>query len=194
MSRYILMGAAVILTGVLAGCGLSPQNLKPEPRFNGQVAQVGQGQQVNVEVRDARKSPAIGTRGGVYAQSSMISVDSASFLPRLQAETDAAVRMMGFTPVTKNTEAAQLRLTLTELRYTAVEKNPVSKEAQLSAAYTLEAKNGSRRYNGRYAATLTQGYVSAPDEQKNTQWVSEVLSEALKRAFSDPAVGRLLAD
>ena len=53
--------------------------------------------------------------------------------------------------------------------------------------------NGTRRYNGRYAATLTQGYASAPNEQKNTEWVSSVLSEALQRVFKDPAVGQLLA-
>lgn len=194
MSRYILMGAAVVLTGLLAGCGLSPQHLKPEPRFTGQVSKVGQGQQVSVQVTDARRSPVIGTRGGIYADSSAISVDGASFLPRLQAETDAAVRMMGFTPVQQNSGNVQMRLTLTELSYKSVEKNPLSKEAKLQAVYALEANNGTRRYNGRYAATLTQGYASAPNEQTNTKWVSEVLSEALQRVFNDPAVGRLLAD
>ena len=99
----------------------------------------------------------------------MISVSSASFLPRLQAETDAAVRMMGFTPMSQGAGNAQLTLTLTELSYKSIEKNPLSKEAKLQAVYTLEAVNGTRRYNGRYAATLTQGYASAPNEQKNNE-------------------------
>ena len=193
MSRSLMVGAAVLLAGALTGCGLSPQYLQPDPRFTGQVAKVGQGQPVTVQVRDARSSQIIGTRGGLYAGSSAISVSGDSFLPRLQAETDAAVRMMGFTPMSQGAGNAQLTLTVTELSYTAVEKNPLSKEAQLQAVYMLEAVNGTRRYNGRYAATLTQGYASAPNEQKNTEWVSSVLSEALQRVFKDPAVGQLLA-
>ncbi|HKM36351.1 MAG TPA: YajG family lipoprotein [Thiopseudomonas sp.] len=193
MSRYLMVGAAVLLAGVLTGCGLSPQHLQPEPRFTGQVAKVGQGQPVTVLVRDARSSPIIGTRGGLYANSSVISVSGASFLPRLQAETDAAVRMMGFTPMSQGVGNAQLTLTLTELSYKAIEKNPLSKEAKLQAVYTLEAVNGTRRYSGRYAATLTQGYASAPNEQKNNEWVSSVLGEALQRVFNDPAVGQLFA-
>lgn len=193
MLRYVLVGAAVILTGVLAGCGLSPQYLKPEPRFTGQLVKVGQGQPVTVKVNDARPSPVIGTRGGLYAQSSAISVSGPAFLPRLQAETDAAVRMMGFTPMAQGAGNAQITLTLTELSYRSTEKNPLAKEAQLQAVYKLEARNGTRHYSGRYAATLNQGYASAPNEQANTDLVSQVLSEALQRVFNDPAIGQLLA-
>lgn len=193
MLRYALVGAAVVLTGVLAGCGLSPQHLKPEPRFTGQVAAVGQGQQVTVHVSDARASAVIGTRGGLYASSSAISVSGPAVLPRLQAESDAAVRMLGFTPVAQGSDNPQLTLKLTELSYQTVEKNAFAKEAKLQAVYALEVRNGSRRYNGRYAATLTQGFAKAPNEQTNTQWVSQVLSEGLQRVFKDPAIGQLLA-
>ncbi|HHX33997.1 MAG TPA: hypothetical protein GX719_01815 [Gammaproteobacteria bacterium] len=193
MLRYTLVGVAALLIGALAGCGLSPQNLKPDPRFTGQVAAIGQGQPVTVHVSDERSSEVIGTRGGLYADSSAIKVSGAAFLPRLQAETDAAVRMLGFTPMARGVDNAELTLKLTELSYKASEKNPVSKEAKLQAVYMLEVKNGSRRYNGRYAATLTQGYARAPNEQTNAEWVSLVLSEALERVFKDPAIGKLLA-
>lgn len=193
MLRYALVGTVVVLTGILAGCGLSPQHLKPEPRFTGQMAAVGQGQQVTVQVSDARASAILGTRGGLYADSSAISVSGPDVLPRLQAESDAAVRMLGFTPVAQGSDNPQLTLKLAELSYKAVEKNAVAKEANLQAVYVLEVKNGSRRYNSRYAATLTQGYAKAPNEQTNSQWVSQVLSEGLQRVFKDPAIGQLLA-
>ncbi len=194
MMRYVLVGAAVMLTGVLSGCGLSPQYLKPEPRFSGQVAAIGQGQPVTVQVSDARTSQVIGARGGLYSQSSIITVNEKSFLPRLQAETDAIVRMMGFTPMPTGSDNPQLTLKLTELSYTAVENNAFSKEAKLNAVYMLEVKNGSRRHNGRYAASLTHGYAKAPSEQTNTEWVSTVLSDGLQRVFKDPAIGQLLAE
>lgn len=194
MKRYVLVGAAVILTGVLSGCGLSPQHLKPEPRFTGQVAAIGQGQPVTVQVTDARTSQVIGARGGLYSQSSTITVSERSFLPRLQAETDAVVRMMGFTPMPTGADNPQLILKLTELSYQAAKNNAFSKEAKLNAVYMLEVRNGTRRYNGRYAATITQGYAKAPNEQTNNKWVSSVLSEGLERVFKDPAIGQLLAE
>ncbi|HZJ94192.1 MAG TPA: YajG family lipoprotein [Thiopseudomonas sp.] len=194
MLRYLLVSIAVLMAGVLAGCGLSPQYLQPEPRFTGQLVAVGKGQPVTVQVSDARSSAVIGTRGGLYADSSAIRVNKDAFLPRLQAETDAAVRMMGFTPMLKGANNAQFNLQLVQLSYSALEKNALSKEAQLEAVYSLEVKNAGRRYSGRYAATLKQGYVKAPSEQVNNQWVSEVLSEGLRRVFKDPAIAELLAE
>ena len=193
MLRYLFASAAIIVSVSLVGCGLSPQYLTPEPRFSGQLVAVGQGQPVVVRVSDARSNPVIGTRGGLYAQSSAITVNSKAFLPRLQAETDAAVRMLGFTPMQQGAGEAQLNLKLVELSYKATDGNGVIKEAQLSAVYALEVQNGTRRYNGRYAANLTQGYAKAPNELTNTKFVSKVLSEGLQRVFNDPAIGQLLA-
>lgn len=177
----------------LVGCGLSPQYLTPEPRFTGQLRAVGQGQPVVVRVSDARSTQVIGTRGGLYAQSSAITVNSQAFLPRLQAETDAAVRMLGFTPMQQGSGEAQLNLKLVELSYKAVEDGGLIKDAQLHAVYALEVQNGTQRYNGRYAANVTQGYAKAPNEQTNNKLVSKVLSEGLQRVFNDPAIAPLLA-
>jgi uncharacterized lipoprotein len=193
MLRYLFASLAIITSVGLVGCGLSPQYLTPEPRFTGQLAAVGQGQPVVVRVSDARSAQVIGTRGGLYAQSSAITVNSQSFLPRLQAETDAAVRMLGFTPMQQGAGEAQLSLKLVELSYKAVEDGSFIKDAQLQAVYVLEVQNGTRRYNGRYAANVTQGYAKAPNEQTNNKLVSKVLSEGLQRVFNDPAIGQLLA-
>src|SRR5690554_1913794 len=144
MLRYLLISIAVLMTGVLTGCGLSPQYLQPEPRFSGQLVTVGTGQPVTVQVTDGRSSTVLGTRGGLYADSSAIRVNKDAFLPRLQAETDAAVRMLGFTPMPKGVNNAQLNLQLVQLSYSVVEKNAFSKEAQLEAVYSLEVKNAGR--------------------------------------------------
>ena len=193
MLRYVFASLAIITSVSLVGCGLSPQYLTPEPRFTGQLTAVGQGQPVVVRVSDARSTQVIGTRGGLYAQSSAITVNSQAFLPRLQAETDAAVRMLGFTPMQQGAGEAQLSLKLIELGYKAVEDGGLIKDAQLHAVYALEVQNGTRRYNGRYAANVTQGYAKAPNEQTNNKLVSKVLSEGLQRVFNDPAIGQLLA-
>jgi uncharacterized lipoprotein len=95
-----LLSALIVLSGLaLAGCGLSPQQLSPQPQFKGAIVAVGQGQPVQVRVVDGRASPVLGTRGGLYPETSTISVAGATIVPKLQAQVEAAVRLMGFTPI-----------------------------------------------------------------------------------------------
>jgi uncharacterized lipoprotein len=49
-------------------------------------------------VVDGRPSPSLGTRGGLYPETSTISVSGNDVLPKLQAQAEAAVRLLGFTP------------------------------------------------------------------------------------------------
>ncbi|MCY1280584.1 hypothetical protein D9M70_293720 [compost metagenome] len=54
-------------------------------------------------------------------------------------------------------------------------------------------QNSSRRYSGKYGASLNQRFGTAPNEQTNTKLVSDVLSDALTRAFKDPTIGQVLS-
>src|SRR5690606_31830361 len=111
----IALLAATSLT--LAGCALSPQQLTPQPKLTSSLTPVGQGQPVVVRVVDGRSSPVLGTRGGLYPETSSISVSSEHVLPKLQAEAEAAVRLLGFTPSPNAYNAPQLTITLAELKY-----------------------------------------------------------------------------
>ena len=63
---YRLFASLFLLSGLsLTGCGLSPQQLNPNPAFTGAIVAVGQGQPVQVRVVDGRPSPVLGTRGGM---------------------------------------------------------------------------------------------------------------------------------
>ena len=59
----------------LSGCGLSPQQLYPEPRITGQLERVANGQTVSVAVDDHRTTSVIGHRGGLYAESNTLTVE-----------------------------------------------------------------------------------------------------------------------
>lgn len=193
MLQRLFPGLPVVFAVLLAGCGLSPQQLSPQPRLNAPLVAVGQGQQVQVRVVDGRASPVLGTRGGLYPETSTISVPGEKLLPQLQAQTEAAVRLLGFTPSPNAFNAPQLTLTLTDLKYQSPKDSIYVTEADISAALRVDVQNGGRRHSGRYAASLNQRFGYAPNEQTNTDLVSEVLSDALSRAFKDPSIGQLLA-
>ncbi len=192
MLKRSLLGLLAALSLTLVGCALSPQQLSPQPKLTGPLTPVGQGQPVVVRVADGRPSPVLGTRGGIYSETSAISVQSQDILPRLQAEAEAAVRLLGFTPSPNAYNAPQLTLTLADLKYQSPKETYVT-EANISASFRVDVQNSSRRYSGKYGASLNQRFGTAPNQQTNTKLVSDVLSDALTRAFKDPTIGQLLA-
>ena len=194
MLQRLLFGLVTVLGMSLVGCAHSPQQLDPNPKLNGTINPVGQGQPVVVRVVDARPSPTLGTRGGLYPETSAVIVPSAKVIPKLQAQTEAAVRLLGFTPSPNAYNAPQLTLTLAELKYQSPKEGLYVTEANIGTTLKVEVQNAGKRYNGRYGASLNQRFGMAPNEQTNTKLVSDVLSDALTRVFRDDNIGRLLAE
>ncbi|BAN50536.1 YajG family lipoprotein [Metapseudomonas resinovorans] len=192
MLKRPLLGLLAALSLTLVGCALSPQQLSPQPKLTGPLTPVGQGQPVVVRVADGRPSPVLGTRGGIYSETSAITVQGKDILPRLQAEAEAAVRLLGFTPSPNAYNAPQLTLTLAELKYQSPKETYVT-EANISASFRVDVQNATRRYSGKYGASLNQRFGTAPNEQTNTKLISDVLSDALTRAFKDPTIGQALS-
>lgn len=194
MLQRLLFGLVTVLGMSLVGCAHSPQQLDPNPKLNGSINPVGQGQPVVVRVVDGRPSPTLGTRGGLYPETSAVIVPSAKVIPKLQAQTEAAVRLLGFTPSPNAYNAPQLTLTLAELKYQSPKEGLYVTEANIGATLKIEVQNAGKRYNGRYGASLNQRFGMAPNEQTNTKLVTDVLSDALTRVFRDDNIGRLLAE
>ena len=192
MNKHLLFGLLAVFGVTLVGCAHSPQQLRPQPKLTAPLVAVGQGQPVVVRVVDGRSSPVLGTRGGLYPETSNISVQSQDILPRLQAEAEAAVRLLGFTPSANAYNAPQLTLTLAELKYQSPKEGLYVTEADIGATFRADVQNSSRRYTGRYGASLNQRFGMAPNQETNTKLISDVLSDALTRAFKDPTIGQLL--
>ena len=114
-------------------------------------------------------------------------------VPKLQAQAEAAVRLLGFTPSANAYNAPQLTLTLAELKYQSPKEGLYVTEATIGATFRVAVQNGGRRYTGRYGASLNQRFGMAPNEQTNTKLVTDVLSDALTRTFRDQNIGQVLA-
>ncbi|QEU06157.1 YajG family lipoprotein [Pseudomonas oryzihabitans] len=192
--RYRLLLGLLAATGLtLAGCASSPQQLSPQPQITAPIAPVGQGQPVSVQVVDGRSSFTLGTRGGLYPDTSVVVVQTQDVIPKLQAEAEKAVRQMGFTPSPNaGPGAPQLTLTLAELNYQSPKELYVT-ASDVAAAFQVDVRNSQRGYRGRYGASLNQRFGMAPNAEANTKLVSDVLSDALTRVFKDPTVVQVLS-
>ncbi|WP_040261322.1 YajG family lipoprotein [Pseudomonas massiliensis] len=193
MLPRLLFGLIAASALALAGCANSPQQLNPQPRISEQLAPVGHGQPVVVRVVDGRPSPTLGTRGGLYPDTSAVSVNGADLLPKLQAQAEAAVRLLGFTPNASAYNAPQLTITLADLKYQSPKDKMYVTEATIGATFRADVQNASGRYTGRYSASLDQRFGMAPNQETNNKLVGDVLSDALTRLFKDPTIGQKLS-
>lgn len=194
MLQRLLFGLIAVASLSLVGCAHSPQQLSPQPTLKAQLAPVGHGQAVVVKVVDGRASQSLGTRGGMYPETSTISVSGNDVVPKLQAQAEAAVRLLGFTPTASAYNAPQLTVTLAELKYQSPKDNLYVTEATIGATFRADVQNANRRYSGRYGASLDQRFGMAPNQDTNTQLVGDVLSDALTRLFKDPTIGQVLGE
>ena len=193
MLQRLLFGLITVTSLTLVGCANSPQQLTPEPKITTQLAPVGHGQPVSVRVVDGRPSPTLGSRGGLYPETALVSVNAQDVLPKLQAQAEAAVRLLGFTPSPNAPGAPQLTITLAELKYQSPKDGLYVTEASIGATFKSDVNAGTRRYSGRYGASLNQRFGMSPNQETNTKLVSDVLSDALTRLFKDPSIGSLLS-
>ncbi|AUF94952.1 YajG family lipoprotein [Pseudomonas shirazensis] len=194
MLQRLLFGLLAVASLSLVGCAHSPQQLSPQPKLTTQLNPVGRGQPVVVRVVDGRPSQSLGTRGGMYPETSTISVNGNDVVPKLQAQAEAAVRLLGFTPTQGGSNAPQLTVTLAELKYQSPKDKMYVTEATIGATFRADVANANRRYSGRYGASLDQRFGMAPNQETNTKLVSDVLSDALTRLFKDPTIGQVLGE
>lgn len=192
MLKRALSVALIAASLGLAGCAVSPQKLSLQPVLSADLQAVGQGQPVSVKVVDARASESLGSLGGLYAQSSTVTVEREQLVSSLRAQVETAVRLLGFTPTSNGFNAPELVVTVESLEYRLPEGGYAT-SADIAARLRADARNASRNYSGRYASTLTQRFAMTPNQQTNEQLVSGVVSDALGRAFRDAEIGRVLA-
>lgn len=171
----------------LTGCALSPQQLTPKVEVTESMVATGHGQPVAIKVIDRRPSPQLGTRGGVYKDSSTITVATDYVVPKLEQEANTMLAKLGYVP--SRGGGAQLTIILADLTYNAVSM----REAKVSALLRTHLVNGGQSYNGRYSASMEQSFAKIPSLQANTDMVGQVLSDALTRLFRDPDLPRALS-
>lgn len=192
MSRFSRWLWVAGLAAVLAGCAHSPQQLNVVPGVTAPLSQVAQQQPVVVSVQDSRSSPVLGTRGGLYPESSNLTINPQA-VSHLREQVEQALTKLGFQVVPEGTaNANSLVVSLAELTYISPKEGVYVTQADLGAAFTAEARSANQRYNGRYSASAQHRFGYAPNQATNTRLVTEVMSDALSRIFKDPEVIRIL--
>lgn len=170
---------------LLTACALSPQQVTIKPALESNKSNIGEGRTLFVEVVDARESAALGSRGGMYKTTSLITL--ANDLPA--AIRDAATqqfRELGFVVQAAPGASADVRIFVDKLSYSDPETSAVGFEVALESVLRVEAKQNRDVYNGRYQVKTNKTYATVPGRDRNEEMINEALSGALQRLFNDP--------
>ncbi len=192
MFKPVGMLLVSIMALVLVGCAHSPQQLNVQPQVQVPLNPVARNTPVTVVVQDTRQSKIIGTRGGIYPDSSALTL-SDNAIPAIRLQVEQSLRQLGFVVVDQNTpNANRLTVNLAELNYRTPTDGAYVTQADISATFAAEARSTNRNYNGRYSASSQHRFGYAPNQATNTKLVSDVLSDALSRVFRDQQIIQIL--
>jgi len=186
----------VFLTGLVlwfTGCALSPQQVTLKPAIAVPTANWGNQQDINVSVRDHRSSVIVGTRGGVYGDTSIIEVGNDWASETAYALASALVHW-SFKPLVngRQHDAMDFSVALEELSY--IPDRAVAGKVAINAVVTVEVQRGGSTFHGKYTASGNMGYVTAPSERQNSEHLNQILSLALQKIFEDPALVKFLQE
>src|SRR5690606_7539973 len=117
MTRFSRWLGLAALELILVGCAHSPQPLNVPPTVTTTLSAVARQQPVVVTVRDTRSSPVLGTRGGLYPDTSNLTINPQA-LNHIRQQVEGALRQLGFSVVPDGTpNANSLVVSLSELSY-----------------------------------------------------------------------------
>lgn len=191
MRLVILIVAAATL---LAGCALSPQTVTLTPTLNLGKEVVAQGQVVSIQVVDERPNSTLGSRGGIYAKTSLIQSGN-DVAEAVRAATEQGLIAQGYkvdnAVGNSNTAAVVLKMAITELSY-VVPQGPVATGVDMTVALRVTAERADGTHTASYRSAVNRKFPVTPTQSQNEIWISEVLSQTLSRFFADPQMRAFL--
>lgn len=188
MKKSIFLGVIFLLSA----CAYSPQQITIKPQVAVGDEVYGQGRSVAVEAEDRRASTAIGSRGGAYPDTSLITPANDISAALVEA-TKAGLRQQGFLVDSTEPAAAKVKVVVDTLSYEN-DKDALTTKVILETVLLLEVSVAEKTYTGRYKSATSQQMVVKPSAKANELMINTLLSDTLRRALQDPKVKAFLSN
>ncbi|WP_373077807.1 YajG family lipoprotein [Zhongshania sp.] len=181
-----LLKTCVLAASVwLTACASSPQAIQIAPQFTAPSARIGNNSPVHVRVSDQRQNKVLGSRGGTYRETSVVTLanDLSLAVEKPLAKHMAA---MGYDTDSLRADTADLHVIFESLVYNHPKEDGVGYDMDMLAVVNVMASRGNERYEGRYRVKRKQKFFNAPSESHNAELVNGLVVEVLNSMFEDP--------
>lgn len=175
-----LCAALAVLS--LSGCALSPQyvDLRPDIEIK---QQVNPSQVVTLSIEDNRGKAQLGTRGGVYKDTSFIYLNR-PIADSLRPAAIQALNALGLDTEGQSPVPVNIKLRLDRFDY-QMNDEKLPKKVALNIGIHLTATKGSGTHEGQFNSAKEYSFMRAPSDEDNEKIINEILSETLSRLFND---------
>ena len=175
---------AVILLGLTAAsCARSPQVVFLSPQLAGPPDRIAEQRSIELRLRDERSSNVIGSRGGLYAETSTITTED-DISPGLTELLTEKLEQQGFTVVPPGS-GGDVELTVELQKLTYEMGGSVLTEIKLSSSVGVTCTKGGDTLTSRYETNHREEFAAAPDEEKNSELINMVVGRSLDEMLSD---------
>ena len=186
MSYTTVMKGFVLATALLiTACAQSPQAIKVAPEFPAPTQANGSDSPVHIRASDKRVNKVLGSRGGIYRDTSVITLANDLSLP-VEKALSSYMAAMGYDVDSLNPNTTDLHVIFTSLVYDHPKEGGVGHDMDMLATVEVEARRGNEHYEGRYRVKRNQKFFNAPSNSHNSKMVNELVVEVLSSMFSDP--------
>ncbi len=182
----------LITVSLLAACAYSPQQITINPDVDTTAEDYGRGRPVHVVVEDGRAVKALGSRGGVYKDTSLITIGN-SMTEAIAGAAEARLAVQGFNTNSISGDTTTIKIIIDSLNYDTPVQS-VGKKVKLDALLKLEVTAGNEIYTGQYKSSSERQTVVTPSMARNEEMVNAILSSTLNRLFSDPKLKAFLSN
>ncbi len=183
MKHSLSRGAFIVAAMLLAACAQSPQRINVAPTLAIPEQMTGNGRAIIVSASDQRASKVLGSLGGAYSGTATLTI--ANNLE--QALTQAANGMLaaqGYVVNSPDPNALQLNIVIEKIAYEKLDQ-PVGSAVKLTATLRADVTKHGETFSGRYSTESEHRGALTPSREDNEQYVNDLLSDTLKRMFSD---------
>lgn len=182
----------LVMSVLLASCAYSPQQITIAPTVLMGDEPFGNSRVVEVTVEDQRSSKVIGTRGGAYPETSIITV--ANDIEAAIAKTaESALRQQGFVVDAQQPSNAVVKVVIETLQYEN-DKDSVTAKVNINVVIQLQVTVANKTHSGRYKSATSQPLIISPSTEKNALLINGLLTDTLQRGFSDPKIKAFLSN
>jgi uncharacterized lipoprotein len=187
MMSYTTVMKGCVLTAALliTACAQSPQAIQVAPEFPVPTQVNGEGSAVHVRVSDERANKVLGSRGGVYRETSLVTLANDLSLP-VETALSAYMGTMGYDVNSLDPNATDVHVIFSSLVYDHSKGDIIGYNMDMLAGVDVEVGRGNEHYKGRYLVRRNQKFFNAPSNSQNIKLVNDLVAEVLISMFSDP--------
>jgi uncharacterized lipoprotein len=181
----VMKGCVLTAALLIMACAQSPQAIQVAPEFPVPTVVNGDGNAVHVRVSDERANKVLGSRGGVYRETSVITLANDLSLP-VKTALSAYMGTMGFDVNSLDPNTTDVHVIFSSLIYDHPEGDRIGYDMDMLAGVDVEVERGNEQYKGRYLVRRNQKFFNAPGDSDNTKLVNDLVVDVLISMFSDP--------